>query len=143
MLENKVNQILKQTLKNKKKQEAAESVWKEDWEVKQKEREDLFKKELEKLRAYKENYQRLYSSLEENQAKGILTKEEADSFFQIWKMQEKSIEEAMIKQENSKTEEYSKELMERKEKLSIIKRIEVEEGGHLCMILNNGEKYKR
>lgn len=138
ILEEQVNQAVKQILKVEKQQKTTESVWQTD----QKEREKILEEELEKLKIYKESYQKLYASLEESQANGVLTKEEADSFFQIWKRQEKGIEEAIIKQENSKIEEDFTELIERKQTFFIIKRIEVEEGGSFCIILNNGEEYR-
>lgn len=106
--------------------------------------EALWKEELEKLKKDKERYQELCSSLEANVAEGILTKEEADSFFQIYIEQENGIEEAITRQrENLALFGYwEDEERERRQERLGMDRIEVEEGGCVRIVLNGGEIYR-
>lgn len=100
----------------------------------------IAKQEQEKLKKYKEEYQKLYHSLEQNIAKGVLTQEEAVSLFYFYQEQEKQIEEIIIKQQKYlEKKEDRQEYLWRKQNLSLINRIEVEEGGIVNFILNNKE----
>lgn len=98
--------------------------------------------ELEKLKKYRESYQKLCLSLEENLANGILTKEEADSLFQIYKEQEEGIEEMIAKQQaHPELKDDPEEESERRtQELFLISRIEVEERGSVIITLHNGKQ---
>lgn len=113
---------------------------KEELEIQREQVHRTAEKELEKLKEYKKNYPKLYCSLREDIEKGILTEEEASSLYYSYQEQEKKIEEIIIKQQNYlEQEEDGKEYLWRKQNLSIVKRIEVEENHVINFILNNGE----
>lgn len=119
-----------------------ESVWKHNCGAEQELSKKIWEKELKKLKEYRESYQKLCFSLNTDLAEGILTKEEADSLFQIYKEQEKGIGEAITKQQaNSELKDFREEDFRwRRQELFLIDRIEVEEGGSVWITLNNGKR---